>query len=71
MEPHVPRLTLTYPVINAARNVFVIVTGANKAARVAEALRDSAGFHATPVSGVQPTSGRLVWMLDEAAASSL
>ena len=68
MEPPVRRLTLTYPVINAAHNIFIIVTGAAKADRVAQALGEDADFHQTPVSGVQPQQGRLVWMLDEPAA---
>jgi 6-phosphogluconolactonase len=71
-EPQLPRVTLTFPALNAARNVLVLVTGAEKAERVAqvlEALRSSTrNVEELPITGVQPTDGTLTWMLDEAAA---
>ncbi len=57
------RLTLTYPTINAASLVVFIVTGASKV----NALRDTAAG-TTPAALVQPVDGRLVWIMDEAAA---
>lgn len=57
------RLTLTYPTINAASLVVFLVTGAGKV----DALRATAGG-ATPAARVQPVDGRLVWMVDAAAA---
>lgn len=71
MEPHVRRLTLTYPLINAARNVFVIVTGAAKAEKIALAFEGTTNFQEIPIVGVQPKQGRLVWMLDEPAAAKV
>lgn len=57
------RLTLTYPTINSAALVVFLVAGAGKAA----ALRATA-TGATPAAGVVPADGRLVWLLDSAAA---
>lgn len=58
------RLTLTYPTINAASLVVFLVSGAAKAGALRET---SAGT--TPAAGVQPADGRLVWLLDAAAAA--
>lgn len=66
-----PRLTLTFPVINAARRVTFVVTGAAKAGIVAEVLE---GLHlpdAPPARRVAPARGLLTWLLDEAAAAEL
>ncbi|MBV8526791.1 MAG: 6-phosphogluconolactonase [Candidatus Dormibacteraeota bacterium] len=62
---HAPfdRLTLTYPTINAAALVVFLVSGAGKSA----ALRATAAG-ATPAADVMPADGRLLWLLDSAAA---
>ncbi|MBV9867577.1 MAG: 6-phosphogluconolactonase [Abitibacteriaceae bacterium] len=70
-EPHVRRLTLTYPVLNAAHNIFIIVTGASKAERLRDVLEGASHPLDTPIQGIQPQQGRLVWMLDAAAARLL
>jgi len=65
------RLTVTYPVINAARRVVFIVTGAAKAGIVAEVLEGLRAPDAVPAQAVGPVHGSLTWLLDEAAASEL
>jgi 6-phosphogluconolactonase len=60
------RLTLTLPVLNAAKKVLFLVAGADKAQAVERALR--AGD--VPAARVRP-AGELVWVLDESAASRL
>lgn len=65
------RLTLTYPAINAAREVIILVAGANKAAALRRAFADNADILATPVAGVTPRSGRLAWLADRAALAEL
>ncbi|MBI1845990.1 MAG: 6-phosphogluconolactonase [Candidatus Rokubacteria bacterium] len=62
------RLTLTFPVLNAAASVVFLVSGPEKAKIVKAALGDEASL---PASMVQPTHGRLVWLLDRAAAALL
>lgn len=59
------RLTLTYPTINAASLVVFLVAGAGKSA----ALRATAAG-ATPAADVMPADGRLIWLLDSAAAGT-
>lgn len=62
-----PRLTLTYPVLNQAAQVVFLVTGANKAPIVKEALTTEAHL---PCQRINPR-GRLLWLLDAAAAAQL
>jgi 6-phosphogluconolactonase len=59
------RMTMTYPLLNAAREVDFVVTGADKAAAVA-AVRD--GPRDVPAARVE--AGRTVWYVDRAAAGS-
>jgi 6-phosphogluconolactonase len=70
MEPLVPRVSLTLPVINAARHVVFLVSGEDKAEAVARAFEGDPGAH-TPASLVQPASGTLTVLVDAAAASRL
>lgn len=57
-----PRLTLTYPVLNAARQVTFLVTGADKAETLA-AVRGGADLPAARVR-----AERVSWLVDAAAA---
>ena len=70
LEPLVPRVTLTLPVINGARHVLFLVTGAAKAAAVARAF-SGVPDHAAPASLVAPVDGTLTVLLDAAAAAQL
>jgi 6-phosphogluconolactonase len=62
------RITLTYPFINRAAEVMVLVTGAGKAKRVAEVIEGPEDFERLPIQRVRPEAGRLTWYLDTAAA---
>lgn len=62
------RFTLTLPVINAAAHVMFLVSGAEKAKVVKAALHDQASL---PATMVRPGDGRLLWLLDRAAATLL
>lgn len=65
------RITLTLPVINAARQVIFLVAGAPKAERLREVLYGSRQPHDLPAQSIQPTNGNLLWLVDAAAASTL
>jgi 6-phosphogluconolactonase len=59
------RMTLTFPILNAAREAMFVVTGADKAPPVAAVRSGSAN---PPAARVR--ARRTVWLVDEAAAGS-
>lgn len=63
---HTDRITFTYPLINAAKAVLFLVTGADKAPVVKTILTSDAPQY--PASNIRPTTGTLTWILDTAAA---
>jgi len=65
------RITLTPPVINRAAEVRLLVTGTDKAAVLREALLGPREPERLPVQIVAPEAGRLVWLLDRAAAAEI
>ena len=65
------RITLTPPVINAARMVAFIVAGAGKAAVMKDILEGSFRPDTLPAQIVRPAGGDIVWMLDREAAALL
>ncbi len=62
------RLTLTYPVLNAAACVAFLGSGAEKAKVVKAMLGERARL---PAAMVRPTNGTLLWILDRDAAELL
>lgn len=62
------RVTMTAPFINRARAVMFIVSGADKAQRVAEVLEGPRDPDRLPAQLIQPAAGSLTWLLDVAAA---
>ena len=64
-KPPPERLTLTLPVINAARAVLFMVQGASKREALVRVLRRDP---ALPASRVQPLDGELHFIVDHAAA---
>ena len=71
LPPFVPRITLTYPVLNNAAHVLFLVDKADKAEKAAAILEGSPDFDALPAQAVQPTNGTLTWFLDQTAAANL
>lgn len=68
-KPPPTRVSLTLPAIRRAAEVWIVTTGAAKAAAVAMAL-GGAGEVAIPVAGARGRR-RTRWLLDRAAASKL
>ena len=69
-EPKKPRISFTLPLIDAAREIVFLVSGAGKAEAVARAF-GGAPDPAIPASLVTPASGSLTVLLDAAAAEKL
>jgi len=68
-NPDVNRLTMTFPVLNHARQVVFLVSGKEKAA-VLKAIIEEHGTQ-FPAQNIQPLNGKLIWLLDREAASLL
>ena len=66
-KPPVERLTITPPVIDAARTVAVIAAGQDKAAMVARAIEGPLSPKEVPVQ----VARRGLWFVDRAAAARL
>jgi 6-phosphogluconolactonase len=64
----VRRLTLTMPVITAAREVMILVSGKAKADALSAVLHDAADLPATHVNA---EASRVRWMVDSDAAAGL
>ncbi|MFQ5701100.1 MAG: 6-phosphogluconolactonase [Acidobacteriota bacterium] len=65
------RLTLTFPAINAARAVMILVSGEGKAEIARRVLGAETRAEEVPIQSVRPADGEVVWLLDAAAASKL
>ena len=65
------RITLTFPVLNAAAEVLFLATGDDKAWALRKVLRGSAPVAEIPARGVAPASGRVTFLVDRAAAAGL
>ncbi len=72
-QPNVGRVTMTYPLLNKARHLAVLVTGAKKVnilRQIAKQLESGPDRHRFPITGIQPAfdDATLTWYLDAAAA---
>jgi len=62
---------LTPIVFNTARKVAFMATGEKKAITLAEVLSDRYNPEYYPAQRIDPKEGKLIWLVDEAAASKL
>ena len=65
------RVTLTPIVLNDARTIVFMATGEKKAQTLAEVLSDRYNPDLYPAQRIKPKEGKLIWLVDEAAASRL
>jgi len=59
------RLTFTYPLINAARRVLFLVSGAGKADVLEAVLHGPRRVEEYPSQGVAPGNGTLTWLIEK------
>jgi 6-phosphogluconolactonase len=71
IKPHLPRISLTPPVINAARKVLFLVAGASKAQVLARILGPEAQANPDLPASLLNPGGEYTWYLDQEAASLL
>ena len=71
LPPPVDRVTVTFPVLNAARRVLFLVPGESKAKAVRDIFENNPPKEVHPSAAVQPTDGTLLWLLDKPAAHLL
>lgn len=69
LPPPVDRVTFTFPLLNAAKNVLFLVSGREKAHVLHRVRERGPGPESLPASKVHPTPGTLTWIVDKAAAS--
>jgi 6-phosphogluconolactonase len=65
------RITLTPPVLNRGREIRLLVTGRDKAETLHDALEGTREPERLPVQLIAPEAGRVIWLVDRAAASKL
>ena len=65
------RITLTPIIINAASNIFFLISGTKKAERLRQVLKGPYVPKALPAQLIRPYDGKIFWMVDEAAAAFL
>jgi 6-phosphogluconolactonase len=73
---HVPqmntwRITLTWPVINQAKEVVFLIEGGDKAELLHEVIFGPRDPERLPSQLIKPANGKLVFLLDEAAAAKI
>jgi 6-phosphogluconolactonase len=68
---HAHRITLTAPVLNNAALVVFLVSGREKAEVLKEILEGDYRPDLLPAQIIRPENGRLLWLVDQAAAGCL
>jgi len=69
-KPPPERVSLTFPALNRADEVWFVVSGTDKAEAVGRAHAPGADLHDVPAAGVQG-SVETIWFLDHASASRI
>lgn len=73
LPPPIERVTFTFPLLNAAKTVLFLSSGADKAEAIAHVRSDLSQEPSSahvPAARVRPADGTVVWLVDEAAAAA-
>ena len=62
------RLTLTWPALTAASNIYVLVSGSNKAQALRHVVGDAPDDHLYPAARMRLAEGAVIWWVDKEAA---
>ena len=62
------RVTMTYPFLNRATEILILISGESKAKRLEEVLEGPRDLKRLPIQGIAP-AGKLTWLVDAPAAS--
>lgn len=65
------RITLTFPVLNAAARIIFLVSGGEKAETLRRVLEGPPVPEQLPAQGIKPVDGQVIWFVDGAAARLL
>jgi 6-phosphogluconolactonase len=65
------RITLTAPAANNAANIIFMIAGADKACALKAVLEGPHEPEQLPAQMIQPSNGKLLWLMDQAAGSML
>ena len=65
------RVTLTPRVFNSARHIIFLVSGQSKSAALASVFKGGRHPDQWPAQRIQPTEGKVTWMVDAQAANKL
>jgi 6-phosphogluconolactonase len=65
------RITFTFPVLNAARVVYLLVAGPDKTSMLHDVWVEYRHKPRYPVQFVQPVDGQKIWLMDKVAAQKL
>jgi 6-phosphogluconolactonase len=64
------RISFTPKLINSARNVLFLVTGADKSKAFEKVLHSNESAYKVPAKLIQPESGKLFWVIDQEVCPS-
>lgn len=68
-DPDVDRLTMTYPLLNRAKQIVILVSGKGKATIMRTLFEEKQT--GLPVVGIKPINGELSWLVDRDAVTGL
>ncbi len=71
LKPFVERITLTYPMLNAADAIWFLAPDPAKAARIAEVIAGPRDPDRLPAQAIAPNRGKVTWFLTDASARML